>query len=105
MLDDQTRLTLQDVLLDIWKERRMTILFVTHNIEEALQLADRILGAGRILADGEVALERPRDRFADEFVDALMKLRRTFAEAVGAEGAARGEAGRGPGPVRRAGLA
>ncbi|MEN8149404.1 MAG: ABC transporter ATP-binding protein [Planctomycetota bacterium] len=85
-LDDQTRMKLQDVLLDIWRERKMTIVFVTHNIEEALQLADRVLvlGGGRILADEEVTLARPRDRFADEFVGALMKLRRTFAEAVGA---------------------
>jgi len=83
-LDDQTRLRLQDALLDIWHERGMTILFVTHNIEEALQLADRILvlGGGRILADEAVVLDRPRDRFADEFVSALMGLRRTFAEAV-----------------------
>jgi len=85
-LDDQTRAKLQAVLLDIWRDRRMTIVFVTHNIEEALLLADRILvlGGGGILADEEVTLPRPRDRFADEFVTALMKLRRTFATAAGA---------------------
>jgi len=83
-LDDQTRMKLQATLLDIREKRRMTILFVTHNIEEALLLADRILvvGGGGILEDERVALTRPRDRFSDEFGNALMRLRRTFAEAV-----------------------
>jgi NitT/TauT family transport system ATP-binding protein len=83
-LDDQTRRRLQEALLEIRERRHTTILFVTHNIEEALVLGDRILvlGGGRILADEEVTLERPRDRFGDEFVETLMKLRRSFAEAV-----------------------
>jgi sulfonate transport system ATP-binding protein len=83
-LDDQTRIVLQEVLLDIWAERKATVLFVTHNIEESLVLGDRILvlGGGRILSDERVDLARPRDRFSTEFVDALVRLRRTFASAV-----------------------
>ncbi len=83
-LDDQTRIVLQEVLLDIWQERRATVLFVTHNIEEALVLGSRILvlGGGRILEDRSVELPRPRDRFAPDFVAALMELRKTFAAAV-----------------------
>jgi NitT/TauT family transport system ATP-binding protein len=84
-LDDQTRIALQEALLAVQAERNLTVLFVTHHIEEALVLADRIvvLGRGGILADETVALDRPRDRFAPEFVDALVRLRRLFADAVG----------------------
>ena len=83
-LDDQTRLALQAVLLDIREERRTTILFVTHNIEEALALGDRIvvLGRGRILAEETVDIPRPRDRLSADFADAFLRLRRSFAEAV-----------------------
>jgi ABC-type nitrate/sulfonate/bicarbonate transport system ATPase subunit len=83
-LDDRTRINLQQTLLGLWEERRTTILFVTHNIEEALVLADRIvvLGGGRILTDETVDLPRPRDRFDEDFVAALIRLRRAFARAV-----------------------
>jgi NitT/TauT family transport system ATP-binding protein len=84
-LDERTRITLQDVLLEIQAERNATILFVTHNIEEALVLADRILvlGRGVIRDEMEIDLQRPRDRFAPAFVDALNRLRREFAGAIG----------------------
>jgi len=83
-LDDQTRIVLQEVLLDVWRERRATILFVTHNIEEALVLGDRILvlGRGRVLCDDPVELPRPRDRFSSEFGEAFARLRKTFADAI-----------------------
>jgi NitT/TauT family transport system ATP-binding protein len=83
-LDDQTRLDLQVVLLALWAERRMTILFATHHIEEALTLGDRVvvLGRGRVLAEEPVRLERPRDRLSEGFTAALLRLRRVFAEAV-----------------------
>jgi NitT/TauT family transport system ATP-binding protein len=83
-LDDPTRIALQEMLLEVWRERDATVLFVTHNIEEALVLADRILvlGDGRILGDEPVELPRPRDRFSSEFVEAFVRLRRTFAGAV-----------------------
>ena len=87
-LDDQTRRTLQEILLDLWKEQRLTILFVTHNIEEALLLGNRVLvlGRGRILEDRAVALPRPRDPLADAFAAHLLDLRRVFAAAVGRRG-------------------
>ncbi|MBN2492576.1 MAG: ABC transporter ATP-binding protein [Planctomycetes bacterium] len=89
-LDDRTRRLLQAVLLDIWESRQLTVLFVTHNIEEALTLGDRILvlGQGRILEDHAVPLARPRDPLSDAFAAELLALRRVFAAA--AEGAARG---------------
>ena len=67
MLDSLTRLELQDVLLDIWSEDQMTALMVTHDVDEALFLADRVVmmtsgpraRVGQIL---EVPFGRPRDR-------------------------------------------
>jgi NitT/TauT family transport system ATP-binding protein len=63
-LDAQTRGKLQDELLQIWERQRTTVLFVTHSIDEALLLADRILvftpRPGRIAADIKVDLPRPR---------------------------------------------
>jgi len=80
-LDDRRRLVLHQQLLDIREERRMTVLFVTHNIEEALILGDRVivLGHGRVLAEETVDLPRPRDRLSRAFNDALLELRRVFA--------------------------
>jgi ABC-type nitrate/sulfonate/bicarbonate transport system ATPase subunit len=63
-LDAQTRGKLQDELLQIWEKQRTTVLFVTHSIDEALLLADRVLvftpRPGRIAADITVDLPRPR---------------------------------------------
>ncbi len=64
-LDEQNRLLVQDDLLRIWQGSRKTVLFVTHSLDEALRLADRVLvmsaGPGRIKAEVPVSLERPRD--------------------------------------------
>ena len=64
-LDALTRRTLQDELLRIWADSRKTIVFVTHSIEEAIYLADRILvmtyRPGRIKRDVTVPIPRPRD--------------------------------------------
>ncbi|HYS66645.1 MAG TPA: ABC transporter ATP-binding protein [Paraburkholderia sp.] len=64
-LDAQTRLMMQELLLGIWEATRTTILFVTHDVDEALFLADRILlmsaRPGRIREEIHVPFERPRD--------------------------------------------
>lgn len=62
-LDYFTRRNLHDVLLDLWHETRKTIFFVTHDIEEALILADRVilLAEGKLVDDIRVRLPRPRD--------------------------------------------
>ena len=64
-LDAQTRLTMQQLLTDIWEEHRISVLFVTHDIEEAVFLSDRVLvmsaAPGRILRELSVALPRPRE--------------------------------------------
>jgi NitT/TauT family transport system ATP-binding protein len=63
-LDAQTRDMLHDELERIWKETAPTIVFVTHNVREAVRLGDRVLlmsfRPGRIKAQFEVALDRPR---------------------------------------------
>ncbi len=64
-LDAMTRERLQDELLALWADTGLTIVFVTHAIEEAIALADRVVvmspGPGRIVRDVRVDLPRPRD--------------------------------------------
>ncbi len=63
-LDAQTRLTMQELLLGVWREVRTTVLFVTHDIDEAIFLADRVAvmtgSPGQIRDLVEVKLTRPR---------------------------------------------
>jgi NitT/TauT family transport system ATP-binding protein len=61
-VDAQTRMTLQEELTRIWMERRPTIVFVTHDVEEAVFLANRVvvLSRGRVLKEIDVPLPRPR---------------------------------------------
>jgi NitT/TauT family transport system ATP-binding protein len=63
-LDAQTRLRMQELLLELWHDLKMTIVFVTHDVDEAILLSDRVLvmsrRPGRIRADFEVPLSRPR---------------------------------------------
>jgi NitT/TauT family transport system ATP-binding protein len=61
-VDAQTRMTLQEELTRIWQERRPTVLFITHDVPEAVFLANRVvvLSKGRVLDQIEVPLPRPR---------------------------------------------
>src|ERR1700733_12910823 len=72
-LDALTRERLQTELLTLWAATGLTVLFVTHAIEEAILLADRVIvmspGPGRITADVPVALPRPRDVVSAPFND------------------------------------
>jgi NitT/TauT family transport system ATP-binding protein len=66
-LDAQTRLSLQALLLSIWENQRSTVLFVTHDLTEAIALADRVVlmsaRPGRIVRADRVEIPRPRDIF------------------------------------------
>jgi NitT/TauT family transport system ATP-binding protein len=63
-LDEQTKIVLQEELLRIWGESRKTVIFITHSIDEALVLSDRVLvmsgRPGRLKADLRVSFPRPR---------------------------------------------
>jgi NitT/TauT family transport system ATP-binding protein len=83
-LDAMTRDLLHDELESIWRERNLTVLFVTHNVREAVRLGDRVVllssRPGRIVAEYDVDIDRPRrieDRvvsvLAGEITDALRK--------------------------------
>lgn len=78
-LDAQTREEMQQLLLGVWRELGHTILFVTHDIGEAILLADRILvmdrHPARIARDIDVPLPRPRKTESDEFHYFYKRLR------------------------------
>jgi len=80
-LDSQTRETMQDELLRIWEAERKTVVFVTHDLEEALYLSDRVIvfspRPGKIVANEAVDFRRPRPsdiRVSDGFVAARRRL-------------------------------
>jgi len=64
-LDVQTRQIMENELLGLWQETRKTVLFVTHDLEEAIALADRVIvlstGPARVKGDYAIDLPRPRD--------------------------------------------
>jgi NitT/TauT family transport system ATP-binding protein len=67
-VDALTRAQLQDLLLDIWQEAGLTIVFVTHDVEEAVYLSDRVVALGRdasgITIDMDISLDRPRHQLS-----------------------------------------
>jgi NitT/TauT family transport system ATP-binding protein len=89
-LDSQLRLTMQDELLRIWERTHSTIVFVTHDLEEAIALSDRVIvftgRPGRPKLDRAVALPRPRNvyevRFTPEFTELHKELWRSLEDEV-----------------------
>jgi NitT/TauT family transport system ATP-binding protein len=79
-LDAMTRERLQEDLLELWQRTQLTVIFVTHAIEEAILLADRVVvmtpAPGRIQSDNRVALPRPRDVASPEFNSVRRELSR-----------------------------
>ena len=101
-LDAFTRTDLQDHLLDLWADAKPTLVLVTHDVDEAIVLADRVMvmcpRPGRIFDEVDVDLPRPRDRqsAAFDFVKrrVLAALDRSLNRAASvAEGETRTEAG------------
>jgi NitT/TauT family transport system ATP-binding protein len=84
-LDAQTRHMMQELLLDIWGDLKTTVIFVTHDIEEAIFLGDRIcvmgVQPGRIKAEITVDLPRPR-HFDDTLSPMFVDLHRQIFELI-----------------------
>ena len=77
-LDQQTRENMQIELLRLWSKTKKTVLFVTHSVDEALKLADRILviggRPGKLLFDTTVSVSRPRDFQNSQIVSVRNKI-------------------------------
>lgn len=75
-LDALTRLSMHELLLDLWERHHTAILLVTHDVDEALALADRVvlLADGRIAHEERIALERPREREHPDLVATRLRL-------------------------------
>jgi NitT/TauT family transport system ATP-binding protein len=90
-LDAQTRQIMGNLLLDLWNADRKAVLFVTHDLEEAIALSDRVVimsagPAARIIGDWRVELPRPRDiaeiKLDDEFHRLYREIWHTMKDEV-----------------------
>ncbi|HEY7662211.1 MAG TPA: ABC transporter ATP-binding protein [Xanthobacteraceae bacterium] len=89
-LDAQTRQIMGNLLLDLWSAERKAVLFVTHDLEEAIALSDRVVimsagPAARIIGDWRVALPRPRDIAEIKVERAFQDLHREIWATLKAE--------------------
>jgi NitT/TauT family transport system ATP-binding protein len=77
-LDALTRDEMQRFLSDVWRETRKTVVYVTHNVAEAVYLADRIIvmtpHPGTVKAEVRVSLPRPRDPLSVDFVEVQKRV-------------------------------
>jgi NitT/TauT family transport system ATP-binding protein len=87
-LDALTRDDMQRLLADVWRETRKTVIYVTHNVAEAVYLADRVIvmtpHPGRVKTEIKITLPRPRDPLSVEFLDCQKELLRHLGEQGGA---------------------
>jgi NitT/TauT family transport system ATP-binding protein len=83
-LDALTRDEMQRLLADVWRETRKTVVYVTHNVAEAVYLADRVVvmtpHPGRLKSEISIGLARPRDPLSVEFLDHQKELLRQLGE-------------------------
>jgi NitT/TauT family transport system ATP-binding protein len=77
-LDALTRDAMQRLLAEVWRETRKTVIYVTHNVAEAVYLADRVIvmtpHPGKVKAEVAITLKRPRDPLSVEFLDHQKQL-------------------------------
>jgi len=77
-LDALTRDDMQRLLADVWRETKKTVIYVTHNVAEAVYLADRVVvmtpHPGRVKTELPIKLARPRDPLSVEFLDYQKQL-------------------------------
>ena len=83
-LDAMTRDEMQRLLADVWRATRKTVVYVTHNVAEAVYLADRVIvmspHPGRVRAEVPVRLARPRDPLSVEFLEHQKALLRHLSQ-------------------------
>jgi NitT/TauT family transport system ATP-binding protein len=83
-LDALTRDAMQRLLAEVWRETRKTVIYVTHNVAEAVYLADRVIvmtpHPGRIKTEVPIPLTRPRDPLSVEFLECQKQLLRHLGE-------------------------
>jgi len=83
-LDALTREEMQRLLADVWRETRKTVVYVTHNVAEAVFLADRVIvmtpHPGTVKAELQIRLSRPRDPLSVEFLEYQKELLRHLTE-------------------------
>ena len=83
-LDALTREEMQRLLADVWRETRKTVVYVTHNVAEAVFLADRVIvmtpHPGTVKAELPIRLSRPRDPLSVEFLEYQKELLRHLTE-------------------------
>ncbi len=77
-LDALTRDEMQRLVAEVWRETRKTVVYVTHNVAEAVYLADRVIvmtpHPGTVKSQVPIALARPRDPLSVEFLDYQKQL-------------------------------
>jgi NitT/TauT family transport system ATP-binding protein len=87
-LDALTRDEMQRLLADVWRETRKTVIYVTHNVAEAVYLADRVVvmtpHPGTVKTEVQIAFARPRDPLSVEFLEHQKMLLRYLGEAPSA---------------------
>jgi ABC-type nitrate/sulfonate/bicarbonate transport system ATPase subunit len=85
-LDALTRRDLQNWLLDIWQHFDYTIVFVTHDVEEAIYLSDRVLALsprpGHIIEEIDIPFERPRQHTVEKFSPEITRLERQLFQSL-----------------------
>jgi NitT/TauT family transport system ATP-binding protein len=86
-LDALTRDDMQRLLADVWRETRKTVIYVTHNVAEAVYLADRVVvmtpHPGTVKIEVPIALTRPRDPLSVEFLDYQKRLLTELGQQAG----------------------
>lgn len=85
-LDALTRGTLQDLLLELWEELDLTVVFVTHDVEEAIYLSDRVAVLSKspstVVEELDIDLPRPRDQIKTKESPEFLEYRRELFERV-----------------------
>ena len=88
-LDALTRDDMQRLLADVWRETRKTVVYVTHNVAEAVYLADRVVvmtpHPGTLKAVVPISLARPRDQLSVEFLEYQKQLLRHLGQDAAAK--------------------